>query len=69
MTGIERDRVRELLGQGAQLVEALPEDEFAYEHWPGAINISLKTLDAASTTALHRDRPVERYGSVTTRDG
>jgi rhodanese-related sulfurtransferase len=61
MTAIERDRVRELLGQGAQLVEVLPEDEFAYEHLPGAINIPLKTLDAASSTVLDRDRPVIVY--------
>jgi phage shock protein E len=61
MTAIERDRVRELLGQGAQLVEVLPEDEFAYEHLPGAINIPLKTLDPESTRALDRDRPVIAY--------
>jgi rhodanese-related sulfurtransferase len=61
MSAIERDRVRELLGQGAQLVEVLPEDEFAYEHLPGAINIPLKTLNAASITALDRDRPVIVY--------
>ena len=61
MTEIERDRVRELLGQGAQLVEVLPEDEFTYEHLPGALNIPLKTLDAASITALDRDRPVIVY--------
>jgi rhodanese-related sulfurtransferase len=61
MTAIERDRVRELLGQGAQLVEVLPEDEFASEHLPGAINIPLKTLDPATTRALDRDRPVIVY--------
>jgi rhodanese-related sulfurtransferase len=58
MTAIERDRVQELIGQEAQLVEVLPEEEFAYEHLPGAINIPLKTLDAASSTALDRDRPL-----------
>jgi rhodanese-related sulfurtransferase len=61
MTAIERDRVQELIGQEAQLVEVLPEEEFAYEHLPGAINIPLKTLDAASSTALDRDRPVIVY--------
>jgi rhodanese-related sulfurtransferase len=30
----------------AQLIEALPKDEFDDEHLPGAINIPLKTLDA-----------------------
>ena len=61
MTEIKRDRVRELLEQGAQLVEVLPEAEFAYEHLPGAINIPLKTLDAAGAARLDRDRPVIVY--------
>lgn len=58
---IDRDRVQALLDQGAQLVEVLPEHEYAYEHLPGAINIPLKTLDAASVAALDRDRPVIAY--------
>ena len=58
---IDRDRVQALLDQGAQLVEVLPEDEYAYEHLPGAINIPLKTLGAASVAALDRDRPVIAY--------
>jgi rhodanese-related sulfurtransferase len=32
-------RLRELLDAGAQLVEVLPEREYAEEHLPGAINI------------------------------
>ncbi len=58
---IDRDRVGQLLEQGAQLVEVLPEDEYAYEHLPGAINLPLKTIDAASVAALDRDRPVIAY--------
>jgi rhodanese-related sulfurtransferase len=58
---IDRDRVQQLLEQGAQLVEVLPEDEYAYEHLPGAINIPLKAIDTASVTALDRDRPVIAY--------
>ena len=58
---IDRDRVQALLEQWAQLVEVLPEDEYAYEHLPGAINIPLKTLGAASVAALDRDRPVIAY--------
>jgi rhodanese-related sulfurtransferase len=60
-TPIERDRVRELLDHGAQLVEVLPPDEYDYEHLPGAINIPLKTLDAKSAQGLDRDRPVIVY--------
>lgn len=58
---VERDDVRELLEQGAQLVEVLPEDEYVYERLPGAVNIPLKALDAASVAALDRDRPVIVY--------
>jgi rhodanese-related sulfurtransferase len=61
MTEINRDRVRELIGQGAQLVEVLPEVDFAYEHLPGAISIPLKTLNAATAARLDRGRPVIVY--------
>jgi rhodanese-related sulfurtransferase len=54
-------RLREMLDAGAQLVEVLPADEFAEAHLPGAINIPLKTLDAASTARLDRDRAVIVY--------
>jgi rhodanese-related sulfurtransferase len=60
-TRIDRDQVKRLLEHGAQLVEVLPEDEYEYEHLPGAVNIPLKTLDAKSTQRLARDRPVVVY--------
>jgi rhodanese-related sulfurtransferase len=58
---IDRDRLQELLEQGAQLVEVLPEDEYEYEHLPGAINLPLKTIDADSVQRLASDRPVIAY--------
>jgi rhodanese-related sulfurtransferase len=58
---IDRDQVQELLDQSAQLVEVLPEEEYEYEHLPGAINIPLKTLDAHTTARLERARPVIVY--------
>jgi rhodanese-related sulfurtransferase len=54
-------RVRELLTQGGQLVEVLPEQEYREEHLPGAVNIPLKQLDATSAAALDRQRPVIVY--------
>jgi rhodanese-related sulfurtransferase len=54
-------RVRELLDDGAQLVEVLPADEFAEEHLPGAINIPLKELDADSTAQLDKSVPTIVY--------
>ncbi|HET8605472.1 MAG TPA: rhodanese-like domain-containing protein [Gaiellaceae bacterium] len=53
--------MRALLEQGAQLVEVLPEDEYAYERLPGAIDIPLKTLDAETTRRLDPSRPVIVY--------
>jgi phage shock protein E len=58
---IDRDRLQQLLEQGAQLVEVLPADEYEYEHLPGAISIPLKSLDAASVRVLDRGRPVITY--------
>ena len=58
---VDRDRLQQLLEQGAQLVEVLPEDNYEREHQPGAINIPLKTLDANTVHVLARDRPVVAY--------
>lgn len=60
-TPIDRDQVQELLQQGAQLVEVLPEDEFEDEHLPGAINIPLKMIDADSVRRLDSSLPVIAY--------
>ncbi len=58
---IDRYRVQELIAAGAQLVEVLPDDEFAEEHLPGASNINLKRLDAEAVAQLDRARPVIVY--------
>ena len=53
--------VKQLLEQGAQLVDVLGADEFEHDHLPGAINIPLKQLDASTAARLDRDRPVLVY--------
>jgi rhodanese-related sulfurtransferase len=53
--------VRRWLDRGAQLVEVLPQEEYAEEHLPGAVNIPLKSMDAASVEPLHRGAPVIVY--------
>ena len=53
--------VKQLLEQGAQVVDVLGEDEFEHDHLPGAINIPLKQLDASTAARLDRDRPVIVY--------
>ena len=58
---VDRDDVRRLLSEGAQLVDVLPADEFAEEHLPGAISLPLKELDAQTAIRLDRERPVVVY--------
>ena len=61
-TPIDRDELQRLLrDEQAQLVEVLPPDEYEDEHLPGAINITLKSLDRETTRRLDRDRPVIVY--------
>jgi rhodanese-related sulfurtransferase len=58
MEAIDRNRVQELVGAGAQLVEVLPEEEYEDEHLPGAVNLPLKELNASTAASLDRGRPV-----------
>ena len=53
--------VKQLLAQGAQLVDVLGADEFERDHLPGAINIPLKQLDQGTVADLDRKRPVLVY--------
>ncbi len=65
-TIIGLDDVQRMVGEGAQLVEVLPEKEYGEEHLPGAANIPLKTLGRDATARLQRDRPVIVYCSSRT---
>lgn len=60
-TMITRDDVRTLLARGAQLVDVMSPAEYAEDHLPGAINLFIKTLDAASSAQIRRDRAVIVY--------
>jgi len=57
---IGREELRKLTGQGAQLAEVLPADEFGWAHLPGAVNTPLKELDAQAGP-LDRSHPVIVY--------
>ncbi len=51
-----------LLERGdVQLIEVLPENEYAEEHLPGSINIPLKSMNAGSVAGLDRSRPTVVY--------
>ncbi len=58
--------LQRMVGEGAQLVELLPEKEYGEEHIRGAINIPLKRLGEEATARLQRDRPVIVYCSSRT---
>jgi rhodanese-related sulfurtransferase len=61
MKSIRREEVRQLLKEGAQLVEVLPREEYEEEHIAGAINIPLKELNRKTAMQLDRSRPVIVY--------
>ncbi len=60
-TSIDRSQLQKLLGEGAQLVEVLPAQEYEEEHLPGAISIPLRELDRTTTSKLDKSRPVITY--------
>ncbi len=64
-TPIDRDEVQRLIGDGAQLIEVLPEAEYEDEHLPGAVNIPLKRLDRESVQQLDCERNVSSTATIT----
>jgi rhodanese-related sulfurtransferase len=60
-TEIDRNEVQKLVGQGAQLVEVLPADEYEEDHLPGAISLPLRRLETDAVRSLDRNRPVIVY--------
>lgn len=60
-TEIDRERLKDLVEAGAQLVEVLPAEEYAEEHLPGAINLPLRRLEQEGRKVLDATRPVIVY--------
>lgn len=61
MQEISREDINELVRQGAQLVEVLPQKEYREDHLPGAINLPLRKLEATARESLDPLRPVIVY--------
>jgi rhodanese-related sulfurtransferase len=59
--GVDRNRVRRLMEQGAQIVDVLPAREYGEDHLPGAINLPLRRIETDATRALDPSRPVVVY--------
>ncbi len=58
---IDRDGVRRLVDQGAQLIEVLPAGKYAADHLPGALNLPPRRLEQQATEVLDRHRAVVVY--------
>jgi rhodanese-related sulfurtransferase len=59
--GIDRDRVRRLMEQGAQILDVLPAREYGEDHLPGAINLPLRKIEAEASRVLDPTLPVVVY--------
>jgi rhodanese-related sulfurtransferase len=58
---IDREQVRRLMEQRAQIVDVLPAREYGEEHLPGAINLPLRRIEAEVSQVLDPSRPVIVY--------
>ena len=58
---IQLEQLEQLMAEGAQLVEALPREEYEEGHLPGAVSLPLKELTRERASKLERRRPVIVY--------
>ncbi|MDQ3619985.1 MAG: rhodanese-like domain-containing protein [Actinomycetota bacterium] len=59
---VELDRLRQLVeSTSLQLIEVLPETEYAEEHIAGAINIPLKSMNRDTVAELDPSLPTVVY--------
>jgi len=58
---IDRERVRRLMEQGAQIVDVLPAQEYGEDHLPGAINLPLRRIEAEAASVLDPTRAIVVY--------
>jgi rhodanese-related sulfurtransferase len=58
---VDREGVRRLMEQGAQIVDVLPAREYGEDHLPGAVNLPLRKIEAEAGRVLDASRPVVVY--------
>lgn len=58
---VTRDRVRQLVDEGAQLVEVLERRQYDLAHLPGAVHLPAWELTRERADELDRKRPVVVY--------
>lgn len=49
---IDREQVRRLMEQGAQIVDVLPAREYGEDHLPGAINLPLRRIEDEASRVI-----------------
>jgi rhodanese-related sulfurtransferase len=60
-TAVDRNRVQEMVANGAQLVEVLPAKEYEEDHLPGAKSIPLRQINKEGAATLDGSRPLIVY--------
>ena len=55
---VDRERVRGLMEQGAQIIDVLPAQDYGEDHLPGAINLPLRRIETEARQVLDPSRPV-----------
>ena len=58
---LDRDGVRRLMAEGAQIIDVLPAREYGEDHLPGAINLPLRKIEADASRVLDCSRPIVVY--------
>ncbi len=59
--GVTRDRVRQLVNEGAQLVEVLERRQYDLAHLPGAVHVPAWELTRERAGEFDRERPIVVY--------
>jgi rhodanese-related sulfurtransferase len=57
----DREEVRRLMEQGAQIIDVLPAREYGEDHLPGAVNLPIRRIEAEATRVLDPGRPIVVY--------
>lgn len=61
-TAIDRTELLRLIDEeNAQVVDVLPQKEYAEAHLPGAVSLPLRRLNAETVSVLRTDKPVVVY--------
>ena len=58
---VDREGVRRLMEQGAQIIDVLPAQEYGEDHLPGAVNLPIRKIEAEASRVLDPGRPIVVY--------